>query len=104
MIFKIARAMFKDVQSEVRVNGPVKMVLFHVYCTMFIAAGLFLLYVYSLGLPEVLTWIVWGVGIFPFLFLYALWDENIPKKSTDLNDLRPKVWYFRSRQIWPRQK
>ena len=84
-----------------RMQRPVQAFVFRVYCCLAIVAFLFFFFFSSLGLPELLAWLIFVAGLLPVLFLYVLWEENLPN---DAYCLWPKVWYFRGRQIWPRQK
>ncbi len=100
MFFDTTKAMLKDISADVQLSGPIKSVAFKVYCLIFFAAFVCLQLLSSLGLSEPLTWALWFAGLFPVLFLYVLWEENVVKS----NSLWPKVWYIRNKQVWPRQK
>ena len=100
MFFDTTKAMLKQVHADVQEGGPIKSFSFNVCILLYFAGFCLLGYVYSLGLPEPLTWILWGAGVAPFLFFYVLWETN----ALRCNSLWPKVWYFRKTQIWPRQK
>lgn len=100
MFFDTTKAMVKDVRADVLNRGEVQGFLLTVYCCLFLLGLWGNFYVLGLGLPEPLAWMLWFAGLFPVLFLYALWEIN----AVQSNSLWPKVWYIRNKQIWPRQK
>lgn len=100
MFFDTTKAMLKDIGVEVQEMGPIKCFAFKVASCLFVFIFLSDIYVFSLGLPEPLAWVLWISGIAPVAFLYGLWEVN----AVQSNSLWPKIWMIRGKQIWPRQK
>lgn len=104
MFFDTTKAMLKDIRADVQKSGPVQAFAYRVICLLAFASFMFLGFLFTLGLPEPLTWILWFAGVFPVLFFYALWEYNLPSEAHYLSECWPKIWYFRGKQLWPRQK